>query len=120
MRYPACMSDLKKARRRIEIETVYELMERLDYYQLLGLDRKAHQSAVEPAFREASRNYHPDRCARLGDKSLTVQSLSPIVCSLRPLFPDHVGSLSARKEFSVSEKAGDQVVAGGYHTPGHR
>ncbi len=65
------MSDLKKARQRIEIETLYELLERLDYYQLLLIPRDAAQADIEPAYRGASRAYHPDRCARLGDTALT-------------------------------------------------
>ena len=65
------MSDLKKIRQRVEIETIYELLDKLDYYQLLGLARDSPQADIEPAFRAASRQYHPDRCARLGDKALT-------------------------------------------------
>lgn len=65
------MSDLKKIRQRVEIETIYELLDRLDYYQLLGLPRDAPQADVEPGYRSASRNYHPDRVARLGDKALS-------------------------------------------------
>ncbi len=65
------MSDLKNARQRIEIETIYEFVERLDYYQLLNLTRGCPQAEIEPAYREASRAYHPDKCARLGDKALT-------------------------------------------------
>jgi len=65
------VSDLKKVRQRTEIETLYELIERLDYYQLLSVERDCPQADIEPAFREASRAYHPDKCARLGDKALT-------------------------------------------------
>ncbi|MCB9761736.1 MAG: J domain-containing protein [Alphaproteobacteria bacterium] len=50
-----------------EIETIYELLDELTYYQLLQLDSGCHQADIEPAFRQESRRLHPDRVARLGD-----------------------------------------------------
>ena len=62
--------DLNKVRRKIEIETLYELLDRLNYYQILALSTDAAQAEIEPAFRNAAREMHPDRATRLGDKTL--------------------------------------------------
>mgnify|MGYP002631301871 CR=1 FL=1 len=63
-----------KLRKAIEIEVIYDLLDELDYYQLLGLERDADPAEVEPAFRAQSRILHPDRLARLGDAQLTRQA----------------------------------------------
>ncbi len=32
-----------------------------DYYQVLGIDKKASEKEVKKAFRELARQYHPDK-----------------------------------------------------------
>ena len=66
--------NVSKLRKAIEIEVTYELLDELDYYQLLGLERDADQAEIEPAFRSASRTLHPDRVARLGKAQVTRQA----------------------------------------------
>lgn len=63
-----------KLRKAIEIEVIYDLLDELDYYQLLGLERDADPAGFEPAFRAQSRMLHPDRVARLGQASVTRQA----------------------------------------------
>lgn len=59
----------KRLAKKIEVETIHELLEELDYYQLLGLSQDAAQSEIEPGFRAQSRALHPDRIR--GDDALT-------------------------------------------------
>lgn len=51
----------KRLAKQIEVETVYELLDELDYYQLLLLSPEAPQGEVEGAFRTQSRSMHPDK-----------------------------------------------------------
>ena len=55
---------------RVEIETLHELLEELDYYKILLLERDVPQADVDPAFRTVSRKLHPDRLARIDDEDL--------------------------------------------------
>ncbi|MEL6348691.1 MAG: DnaJ domain-containing protein [Myxococcota bacterium] len=55
---------------RVTIETLHELLDELDYYRLLKLDRSCTQTDISPAFRKASRRLHPDRMAALGDDAV--------------------------------------------------
>jgi len=55
---------------RVELETLHELLDELDYYKILLLDRDAPQADVDPSFRAVSRKFHPDRLARLNDEEL--------------------------------------------------
>jgi DnaJ-class molecular chaperone len=55
---------------RVEIETLHELLDELDYYKILLLDRDAAQAEVDPSFRQVTRKMHPDRLARLNDEAL--------------------------------------------------
>lgn len=61
-------------RMRIEVTTLHELLDELDYYRLLGLDRDCPQSEIEGALRRESRNRHPDRVSPLGDAALLKQA----------------------------------------------
>ncbi len=45
----------------MEVEIVHELLEQLDYYQLLKVERGAGSSDIQAAFFRESRLYHPDR-----------------------------------------------------------
>ena len=55
---------------RVEIETLHELLEELDYYKILQLEQAAPQVDVDPAFKAVTRKLHPDRLARLTDDGL--------------------------------------------------
>ena len=48
-------------RRRIEVETVFSILEELDYYRMLRLKPGAPVVEVERAFSEQSQAFHPDR-----------------------------------------------------------
>ncbi len=58
-------------RRRVEIETLHEILNDLDHYKLLRVPRDATTEEIERAYRDAARAYHPDRLARLGDADIT-------------------------------------------------
>jgi curved DNA-binding protein CbpA len=50
-----------KLKIQIELETLHELIDELDYYQLLRLPRNCSQADIVPAYREESRRLHPDQ-----------------------------------------------------------
>lgn len=51
----------------VEIETLHEILEELDYYQLLKISADADSTAIDPAYRTEARRLHPDRYATVGD-----------------------------------------------------
>ncbi|MCP4808245.1 MAG: DnaJ domain-containing protein [Proteobacteria bacterium] len=59
----------KRLAKQIEVETIYEILDELSYYQLLGLAQDTQQSEVETGFRTQSRGLHPDKIR--GDANLT-------------------------------------------------
>ena len=59
-----------KARIKIEVETLHELLPELDYYKVLQLDPSCEQHRIDEAHKEESRRLHPDRIASLGDAGL--------------------------------------------------
>ena len=58
-------------RRRVEVETVFSLLEELDHYRILRLKPGAPVVEVERAFGEASQTFHPDRFYGLRDPKVT-------------------------------------------------
>ena len=58
-----------EARRRLlnEIEALHELIEDLDYYGVLLLDKDCAPHEIGDAYRTESRRLHPDRMSSLGD-----------------------------------------------------
>ena len=56
-----------RARTIIEIDTLWEIRDELDYYRLLLVDRDCAQDEIGAAFRRESRRLHPDRLAALRD-----------------------------------------------------
>ena len=48
-----------------EIRALASLLDELDYYALLSLERKAPASRVREAYHAMSRRFHPDRCSDL-------------------------------------------------------
>lgn len=59
-----------RLRMRVTIETLYELVDELDYYRLLKIERGCPQSEITAAFRRESRRLHPDRLAALDDPAV--------------------------------------------------
>jgi len=49
------------ARTRIEIETLHDVLDEVDFYALLQLRKDADPAEVESAFAKESRHFHPDR-----------------------------------------------------------
>lgn len=49
----------------LEIQALVKIMDELDYYQILHLDRDASQSDVKRAYFRSSRTFHPDANRRL-------------------------------------------------------
>ena len=45
--------------RKLQLETLYSIVDELNYYEILGLSRLAHQSEIEPAFRAKTQQFHP-------------------------------------------------------------
>jgi len=58
-------------RRRVEVETVFSLLDELDHYRILRLKAGAPTSEVERAFGEQSQQFHPDRFYGMRDPKLT-------------------------------------------------
>lgn len=58
-------------RRRVEVETVFSLLDDLDHYRILRLKAGAPTSEVERAFGEQSQVFHPDRFYGMRDPKLT-------------------------------------------------
>jgi curved DNA-binding protein CbpA len=63
-----------RLRTRVEIETLYGLVDELNYYRLLKLDDQCPQEDIGTAYRRESRRLHPDRTASLGDSQLKEQA----------------------------------------------
>jgi len=59
-----------RLRVRVEIETLYGLVDELNYYRLLKLDGECAQQDIGVAYRRESRRLHPDRTASLSDAKL--------------------------------------------------
>ncbi len=57
--------------RRVEVETVFSLLDDLDHYRILRLKPGAPTVEVERAFGEQSQSFHPDRFYGIRDPKLT-------------------------------------------------
>ncbi|MGB0639449.1 MAG: hypothetical protein ACPGTU_08955, partial [Myxococcota bacterium] len=60
-----------KVRIKIKFTTLHGIVDELDYYRLLRLDKDCAQGEIEPATRTASKDWHPDRVNPLNDSGLT-------------------------------------------------
>ena len=58
-------------RRRVEVETVFSILDDLDHYRILRLKPGAPLVEVERAFGEQSQQFHPDRFYGVRDPKLT-------------------------------------------------
>ncbi|GAB4292787.1 MAG: hypothetical protein Kow0090_06860 [Myxococcota bacterium] len=45
-------------------------LDKMDYFQILGIAYTAEPDVIRAAYRKASRNFHPDRYSRLTDETL--------------------------------------------------
>jgi curved DNA-binding protein CbpA len=59
-----------RARLKVEIDTLHELLPELDYYRVLLLDADCDQDQIGEGFRKESRRLHPDRMSVLRDESV--------------------------------------------------
>ena len=57
------MSDGYK--RRVMLETLHDIVDELDYYQLLRLDPDCKQSDISTAYKQESKRLHPDQSRSL-------------------------------------------------------
>jgi len=58
----------------IEVNTLHEILDELDYYRLLQLSQDCVQGDIEPAARSASKKHHPDRVSALGDAGVSAKA----------------------------------------------
>ena len=56
--------------KKIGIETLAGLLDQMDYYQILGIQRSASQAEIKQAFHAESREYHPDNFTSINDDAL--------------------------------------------------
>jgi curved DNA-binding protein CbpA len=49
----------------ITLETLHEIIDDLDYYQVLRIDQQVEPAAIFEAYKEESKRLHPDRCNNL-------------------------------------------------------
>ena len=61
----------QKVQLSIEVSTLHEILDELDYYRLLQLDPDCIQGEIEPAARAAARKHHPDRVSAIGDDEIS-------------------------------------------------
>lgn len=54
----------------VEIKTLFELLDELDYYKILQVDPLSPIEMIERAYRTEARKLHPDRFARHPDKDV--------------------------------------------------
>jgi curved DNA-binding protein CbpA len=54
----------------VEIETLKELLDELDYYNVLQVDPLAPMDVIERAYRAEARRLHPDRFSRHPDREI--------------------------------------------------
>ena len=59
----------------VEIETLKELLDELDYYTVLQVDPLAPMDVIERAYRAEARRLHPDRFSRHPDREIKRLSL---------------------------------------------
>jgi curved DNA-binding protein CbpA len=59
-----------KARIKVEVETLHQLLAELNYYKILQLDPSCEQHRIDEAHKAESRRLHPDRMASLGDAGI--------------------------------------------------
>ena len=57
----------EKLKTKVMLETLHEIVDELDYYQLLKLKSDCDQGQISAAFRKESQSLHPDRSATVED-----------------------------------------------------
>jgi curved DNA-binding protein CbpA len=88
----------------IEVNTLHEILDELDYYRLLQLDPDCVQGEIEPAVRAASRKHHPDRVTAIGDAD--VSSKANEIFQRMKEAGDALGDPDKRAQYDEIIKAG--------------
>ena len=93
-----------KVQLRIEVDTLYEILDELDYYRLLQLNPECVQGDIEPAARAASRQHHPDRVTAMGDADVSKKA-NEIFQRMKEA-GDNLGDPDKRAQYDEIMKAG--------------
>ncbi len=93
-----------KVQLRIEVTTLHEILDELDYYRLLQLDPDCVQGEIEPAARSASKQHHPDRVTALGDADIS--SMATDIFQRMKEAGDNLGDPDKRAQYDEIIKAG--------------
>lgn len=54
----------------LEIDTVFAILDNLDYFQILKIGHDATEREIRAAYHRESRSFHPDRFLHLGDPAV--------------------------------------------------
>ena len=93
-----------KVRIKIKFTTLHGIVDELDYYRLLRLDKDCAQGEIEPATRTASKDWHPDRVNPLNDSELT--SMASVIFQRMKEAGETLGDPDKRAQYDEVLKAG--------------